>query len=44
MFRFSIWRKNLELCEELGYQKGVAKAVNTLGDIYTFTGDYDQSH
>ena len=35
--------KTLELCEELGYQKGVAKAVNNLGDIAAHRKNYDDA-
>ena len=35
--------KALQLSEELGYQKGVAKAVNTLADNFTFQKKYDKA-
>jgi tetratricopeptide (TPR) repeat protein len=36
-------QKDLMISEELGYQKGIAKAVNTLGDVFFLTGNYQRS-
>jgi tetratricopeptide (TPR) repeat protein len=35
--------QNLKIGEELNYKKGVAKSLNTLGDIYFYKNDYTSS-
>jgi tetratricopeptide (TPR) repeat protein len=36
-------QKALTISEMLGFQKGMAKALNTLGDIYYFKNEYERS-
>lgn len=33
----------LELSESIGYTKGVGVALNSIGNIYLFTGEYDMA-
>jgi tetratricopeptide (TPR) repeat protein len=36
-------QKALTISEMLGFQKGMAKALNTLGDVYYFKNEYERS-
>ena len=36
-------QKSLMISEDLNYRKGIAKAVNTLGDIFYYLQQYDRS-